>query len=427
MYRPIDAPESLKTLKEARKAKLEEMTTLANQVKAAARSFTADERSRFTKLDSEVKDLDQVIATKKNIAKRESGAGDAQIEGRPFELLASDQSVSAWHSRAAANGVDGVRNEGTDRDLNRYWAERLGLAPRSAETRALGEDTAGSGQAIVPQVWSTSFIDVLRPNLVLSDAMIMPMTSEQHTLPQYTADAAPVWVAENGAMSLDANPAFAPVAFNAKGAYMDITLMSRQVAEDTNQQGGLDNLITETLQRKYARLIESAAFFGTTGNVGNPGLVNETGLQHFAAEASLADFDDLSKAAEKVRGVNAEATAAIANPATVGTFERLKASTYAKYWTPPTSVAYLWPPRYTTALPATETAAGAAETGGALSSMFVGDFRRVVIGMRVDVDVRVLNERYADQGQIGLWSYCRFSIRTTHPEAFCRITDIATT
>lgn len=56
------------------------------------------------------------------------------------------------------------------------------------------------------------------------------------------------------------------------------------------------------------------------------------------------------------------------------------------------------------------------ETQGTnLSSVYAGDFSRCVIGMRPDLDIRVLNERYADLGQIGLWSYTRFSIRFAHP------------
>lgn len=77
-------------------------------------------------------------------------------------------------------------------------------------------------------------------------------------------------------------------------------------------------------------------------------------------------------------------------------------------------------------MPDTETASAAAETGGALSSAFVGDFRNVIIGVRIELQVDVLRERYADQGQIGMVSYLRFCPRVVHPETFVRVTDIAT-
>ena len=112
----------------------------------------------------------------------------------------------------------------------------------------------------------------------------------------------------------------------------------------------------------------------------------------------------------------------ITNPQVFGTVSRLNASSYAKFWQMPQDVADL-PMLYTTTLPNTETQG----TSSAASSLFVGDFSRMVIGMRVDLDVRVLNERYADSGQIGIWSYMRFSIRTTHPETFVRVKGILTT
>jgi HK97 family phage major capsid protein len=352
----------------------------------------------------------------------------SEVRGNAFEKLSPGQSVAEWHRKAVANGT--IRSNGTDRDIERYWSERLGFKAASVESRALGEGTtsgSGAAAAVVPDVWAADFIDLLRARLVLPDATIMPMSSVRYHMPVFAADVAPAYVAENASVNLDGNPGFAPLIFDASGAYIDVTLMSRQVLEDSNQEGGLTGLIEGTIARKYARLIEQVALFGNAAVASLvPGLSGETGVQHFAAESSLADYDDFSKAVEKVRNANSEPSGIITNPSVAGSFERLKASTYAKYWTPPASVAALWPPRTSTAMPNTETAAAAAETGGALSSAFVGDFSNVVLGMRVELQVDVLKERYADQGQIGLVSYLRFCPRVVHPETFVRVTDIAT-
>ena len=206
-----------------------------------------------------------------------------EIRGIANEVLSADQSVAEWRQRAMSNGVEGLgKGEGTDRDMNAYWAERCGIRRPSIETRALGEDTssgAGAGQAIVPQQWSTTFVDLLRSKLVLSKAGVstLPMTTEQYHLPQWMADIPqPAWIVENAATSLDANPQLAPVLFNAAGAYIDVTLVSRQILEDTNQAGGLDGLLRDVISQKYARLIESVAFYGTAGKRGNPGLVTKS-------------------------------------------------------------------------------------------------------------------------------------------------------
>lgn len=350
-----------------------------------------------------------------------------EVRGVANEPIRKGQSVAEWFKRAAKNGA--IKHNGTDRDVERYWAERFGFERPSVESRALGEGTisgSGAGSAVVPDVWSASFIDLLRARLVLPDATIVPMSSVRLHLPVFASDVAPAYVAENASMSLDGNPGFAPLVFDASGAYTDVTLLSRQVVEDAHQEGGLVSLVQETIAQKYARLIESVALFGNSSIASiAPGLAGESGLQHFAAEATLADYDDFSKAVEMVRNANAEPTGIITNPQVAGTFERLKASTYARYWTPPASVAPLWPPRISTVMPATETTGAAAETGGSKSSAFVGDFSRIHLGMRIELQVDVLRERYADSGQIGLVSYMRFCPRVAHPETFVRITDIA--
>ena len=49
-----------------------------------------------------------------------------------------------------------------------------------------------------------------------------------------------------------------------------------------------------------------------------------------------------------------------------------------------------------------------------------------MVGMHLDVRTQVLNERYIDAGEIGLFSYVRASIRYAHPETFSRTIGIIT-
>jgi HK97 family phage major capsid protein len=391
---------------------------------------TPEQRERMANPPADVpaQPSHEQMAQERRDADRSYRPSAREVRGNAFEKLSAGQSVAEWHRKAVANGH--IRSNGTDRDIERYWQERFGFKAASVESRALGEGTSsgsGAAAAVVPDVWAADFIDLLRANLVLPDATIMPMSSVRYHMPVFAADVAPAYVAENASTNLDGNPGFSPLIFDASGAYIDVTLMSRQVLEDASQSSGLTTLLEGTIARKYARLIENVALFGNAAVASLvPGLAGESGVQHFAAESTLADYDDFSKAVELVRNKNSEPSGIITNPSVAGTFERLKASTYAKYWTPPASVAALWPPRTSTAMPNTETAAAAAETGGALSSAFVGDFSNVVLGMRVELQVDVLKERYADQGQIGLVSYLRFCPRVVHPETFVRVTDIAT-
>ena len=196
-------------------------------------------------------------------------------------------------------------------------------------------------------------------------------------------------------------------------------------------------MLATSASRAYQNLLDKAALYGIAGNTGNPGLNNETGMvsRKLAAHTGTAgqapaDPTDYSVVAEIIRAANAEPTGILESPQVLGTFNRLNASTYAKWWTMPNDVADL-PIYYSTTIPVTETdpASGTipAQTGGTYSSFYMGDWSRMVIGMHLDMTTTVLNERYADQLQVGLLTAMRFSIRATHPETFVRDSGIITT
>ena len=357
-------------------------------------------------------------------------ANDGATEGRTGEILAPSQSMSQWLVKRGKTSTGRAVAHDIDRDA--YWSQRLGMSPAGLEMRALGEDTssgAGAGSAIVPEEWSSTFIDIIRPQLLISKsgASTMPMETEQFSLPQYVSDVQPQWLAENAQMAADGNPQFAPLLFNSVGAVTDLTLFSRQLLEDTNQSGGLSALLEDTISKKYARVLDQIAIYGVTGAPANanPGLNAESGLivQTMGANgAAPTDPNFLSTAAEAVRNANEEPTALLSNPKVYGTVERLNASTYAKYWDLPRSVRDI-PWHYSTALSSAETLG----TGTALSSLYMGPWHRMIMGVRVALRCDILRERYADFNQVAIRSYLRVSIRTSHPETFVRVEGITTT
>jgi hypothetical protein len=187
-------------------------------------------------------------------------------------------------------------------------------------------------------------------------------------------------------------------------------------------------MLAASAAKAYQTFIDKASLYGIAGNTGNPGLNNEVGmvLRRLAAHAGTtgqapADPSDYSIAAEIVRNANAEPTGIIESPQVLGTFNRLNANTVAKWWSMPNDVADI-PIYYSTVIPVTETdpASGTlpAQIGGTFSSFFMGDWRRIVIGMHLDMTTQILTERYADQLQVGLLTAIRVSIRATHPETF---------
>ena len=51
------------------------------------------------------------------------------------------------------------------------------------------------------------------------------------------------------------------------------------------------------------------------------------------------------------------------------------------------------------------------------TDVFAGDFSQVLIGQRIGLEVRVLTERYAENGQVGLLAYWRGDVQVARPAA----------
>jgi HK97 family phage major capsid protein len=369
------------------------------------------------------------------------------VKGEPNEKLAPGVSMRSWVEAAAANGVSmalgsegrmervQVRDQGF---MNDYFGGITGVAnsrfSRAAvdEVRALGEGTAGS--AINPIAWSASVIDYLYPQTILGKvgATRVPMAAQQVKVPQLTGVPSPTWVAENGALSLDAGPAFSSLILDASGGFKDILTISLELIQDAYVDGTLDDYLAQQIARRMALAVDAAAFYGIASNAGNPGLSNESGInvRKYAGHTGTtgqapADTQELSVMAEIVRLANAEPTAFVSSPAYAGTLSRLNASTYAKFWDIPGDVTEQWSNRVaSTTIPLTETdpASGTlpAQTGGTYSSVYLGDWSRYLLGVRLDLQTQILRERYIDSGQIGIFGFARYSTRASHPETFVR-------
>lgn len=390
-----------------------------------------------------------------------SGKHNDRIRGARSELLDSKQTMTEWVHRAARNGVEVETGMDSRRrmvrmtdpgtfDENAYWGQRLGFAKAGTELRTLQEDTSGSAQAITPQSWSAKIIDYVYPNTIIGKlgATVIPMETEQVNLAQFTAPVQPQWVAEAGSTSLDANPAFAPVPLIAKGAFYDITLYTIELAQDAFIQGTLPDFLAQSAARNYEIAVDSAGFYGVSGNAGCVGFSNTSGIQlrkwgaggatsnspHSGTSGQApADTQEPSTLVEMVRSKNIEPSGFATSPQLVGTLARINAPSYAKYFDMPVDVQALWDNHtvYSTTIPIVETdpASGSvpAETGGTMTSLYCADWSRVYIGMHLDMQTIVLKERYADQLEFGLLTYMRFCVVLTHPEGMVRSYGALTT
>jgi HK97 family phage major capsid protein len=418
-------------------------------------SLSEGERSELRTL-MEKAQLEPETRGASSSGRRRSATGE--VQGRANEPIKPGQ-MGEWYRKACENNVSvtvgsresgqhnvSLRAQGADRDLNRMWAERFGFEKQSMETRTLLEDTAGSGQAITPQSWTADFIDVLLPNTILGKvgSHVIPMSTEYVNVPVFTSTVSPQWIAESGSVTLDANPAFAPLQMIAVGGFKDITLWSIEQGQDAYLSGGLPGMLAQAVAEKMRVVLDTSMLLGVASNAGIPGLINEPGVvsRKQSAESATgttgyapADTSELGVIAELAmkHNVSVDSLSFVSNVGAHEAFERIPLETYGRYFeNPPLSSSVPWVTSENSALSYTETdpepaPATPAQTGGAYSSVYCGPFGRFCyVGMHLDLQTRVLKERYIDSGEIGLFSYCRYSIRFAHPETFSRTYGVIT-
>jgi HK97 family phage major capsid protein len=63
--------------------------------------------------------------------------------------------------------------------------------------------------------------------------------------------------------------------------------------------------------------------------------------------------------------------------------------------------------------------------GGSDTTILTGAFQYLLIGMRTDLRIEILRERYADNMQYGYLAHMRVDTARVHSDAFAKITGIA--
>ena len=296
----------------------------------------------------------------------------------------------------------------------------LYLGPQTdVERRAMAEASIGSGGAMVPTLLAAEVIDLLRAKSVAfrAGARTLPMDSQTLRFARVIADPAGSWRAENSPIAED-QPAFDTVTLQAK-SWALLTRVSRELLEDgQNTDATLRNVFASTA----ALALDRAILFGS-GAANEPlGIANTPGVQTVsmgANGAKLTGYAPILDAVASLESLNAGTVSAmIANPRTARAVNG---------FTDTTGQPLMLPPRLASVPLLTTTSASVTETQGTAtnaSSIILGDFGSVFVGLRTSLQVSVLNERFADTGQVGFVSWLRADVLLSHPAAMARVAGI---
>lgn len=347
--------------------------------------------------------------------------GEEDESVKNADRLTKDQSFTGWME---SKGL--CKAEDRDLDLGRYlrglatgeWsgAER----EQSLYTKALSEGTLTAGGHLVPTPLAAGIIDLARnaSRVMQAGAVTVPMQAQTLKVPRLTGEGSPGWRAENAAIT-DSDMTFDAVTFTARSLNRLVRL-SVELFEDSDPSAG--GVIARSFAAQFALEIDRAALRGT-GTAPEPrGVLNTTGVTtttHGANGALLTNYDFHLDAVGVVRGNNFEPNAHLQAPRTNTSLSKLKESTTLAYLAPPAGMLPMLP---TKQVPIDLTVG----TSTDCSEIYTGDWSQLMVGIRSQIRLEFLRERYADSGQYAFLAWFRGDVQLAQPSAFVVDTGVRT-
>jgi HK97 family phage major capsid protein len=402
---------------------------------------TATQAGRDTLLASEqrsydgaIRERDSILALQQAVERRTETRGHVpttQVAETRVEtvspVLTREQRCADWVRGRGGRyvgeaGADTARFGAVVRAL--ALGDRRDLSP--FEQRALAEGVDASGGYTVPDVLAGQFIDRVRNAMVVqrAGAITVPMTSDvlhiaRVAQPGIYTDGSPggpaaSWKVENDPIS-EGTMTLERVTFTARTLPILLKL-SVELSEDSNN---IDQIIEAEMAAALALELDRVALLGS-GTAPEPrGVLNQSGVNVESLNDEPTDYDFLIDSIGRVWAQNHEPNARIYNASLATKIAKFKSSADSQPLRVPDVVA---------AVPAFRTnQIENAGTSPDYTTMFVGDFSQLLIGLRTSFRLevsRVASDAF-DNLQIAVRAYLRADVQLAHPAAFDVVEDIA--
>jgi HK97 family phage major capsid protein len=251
--------------------------------------------------------------------------------------------------------------------------------------------------------------------IIQAGAMTLPMEASEVHLPRLDTGLSGVWRAE-GVQITPEIPAFGRITLKARTCAA-LALISQELLDDLSPQGLA--LIQNEMIQAIALKLDYAALSGAGAESEPLGIANTPGgaTQQLADDGAVpVDWDWALGAIGGVEGANGDPTAVIYSARTATSLRKMKTGLSGD------KTPLLMPERVAQLRHLVSNQIADDLTWGssdATSEAYVGDFSNVIIGSRLGLRVRILNEVYADTLQIGLQVFFRADVAIAHPEHLC--------
>ncbi len=319
-------------------------------------------------------------------------------------LLRRDQSYTQWLLENRKSELRDYRGLTTG-----DYLRAMIVGPRNdVEKRALAEGTDSAGGFTVPDVLSARLIDRMRAasTVIQAGAQTVPLMSDVNYVAKVLTDPAPAWRNENAAIA-ESDPTFGRVTLTARSLGV-IVRVSRELLEDSLNIGtALPNIIATAM----AAELDRAALLGS-GTAPEPrGVANFSSLTANSFTGGMVTgYSPFVQLRSALKGVNANLSAYVMHPRTEGNLTGALSGDGQPLIVPP-AIANI--PMLTTTKIAINGGVGTNE-----AKVFAGEWSRLLIGIRHQLRIEILKERYADVNQYAFVAVLRADVAAEFEAAF---------
>jgi HK97 family phage major capsid protein len=422
---------------EKRKLLWQENKSLLDKAIEVGRDFTTSEQQEWDKRDGEIDSLNAMEKRARRSDKVEESFEERIDSGiRPTIDKAEDfgndtrggcrsdaktSSSETWVDRKTGKKVcvlgkgDSFRSAVCHRDVDDFGGLRLGDYCRSmvmggrtpAEKRALSEGSDSAGGFMVPSVLMPDFVDALRSASVVfrAGASTVPLETDSTTIAKLLTDPTASWHSENATVTAS-DPTFGAVAFAPK-TLIALIRVSRELAEDApNFARAIEMAFAGALGAELDRVVLRGS-----GSAPEPqgldGLTDANVVSMGTNGLALTNFDPIVDLIQLIKDDDVELpiSAMIMAPRTWAELAKLKDSQNQPLQKPD-AVAGI-PSLTTTNVLVTDTKGTSTDA----SKIYMGHWPDALIGIRTEMRIETLKERFADNHQLGFVAHLRADVQ----------------
>lgn len=372
-------------LLQERASLIKKQRDLIDKAEKENRSLTAEERTKFDRLNSDIDELEARINDLKAIQEREK--------------------------KQILNENNEKKDKPQDEEYRNAFFQyvRRGRGELTAEQRAtLNTATDAEGGYLVPTSFANTIIEKLRDSNYLWQAATIEQTSSEKKIPTSVSKPQFGWIDELGQYPVT-DASFGQLTVDAYKVGGILKISEELLYDNTyNLEGRLSRDFTNA-----ARDASEAAFVAGDGNKKPRGLILDAEVGVTSATTDAVTFDEIIKLVHSLRPPYRRNARFLLNDQTAMAIRLLKNNDGQYIWRasveagmPDRLLGY--PVAYSENMPNMEANA---------KPIAFGDFSYYTIYIRRGIVMQRLNEKYADTGEVGFKTHMRVDGLLTLPEA----------